>query len=355
MLLTEYEEILSVMENAYKEKTGFVPSEYSDQSIKLQVLAGEIFNFGSQLDFLERQMFPTTATGKYLDYHCAERGVTRKSGTKAIGKVTFSLEYALDSNVSIPSGTVVSTQGENPLRFVTKNYGFIAKGKTYVELSVEAELVGEKYNVSKGTVTALVSQVPSIYSVTNLDSFTGGEDKENDEQLRNRLMYIYKHHNNGTNIAFYKSLAESMDGVYSVGIVPKNRGVGTVDIFISKKGEVADSDLVSTVQKTIAKEREVNVSIVVQSATASYVNVGVKLELENGYSYTDIKNECEKVIKDYVTTLGVGGSFYLSRVAKQVQSIEGIKRFLFDYDITMDVIIDNKHFPVLGTLEVTEL
>lgn len=353
--MVDYDEILSTMENAYKEKTGFVPDEYSDQGIKFRILAGELFNFSSQLDFLEKQMFPTTASGKYLDYHCAERGVTRKQGAKAVGTVTFSLDYALSENVPIPKGTVVSTSGENPVRFITKAYGYIPSGKTYVELTVEAEDVGKIYNVAPRSVITLVSQVPNVYSVVNVSAISGGEDKETDDVLRSRLMYIYKHHNNGTNIAFYKSLAESMDGVYSAGVVPKNRGTGTVDIFISKKGEMADSTLVSNVQKVIAKEREVNVSTTVYSATASYVNIGVKLELESGYSFSDIKSKCETLLRDYVAGLGVGGSFFLSRVAEKVQSIDGIKRFQFDDALSTDMVVDNKHFLKLNTVQVTEL
>lgn len=353
--MVEYNDILSTMENAYKEKTGFIPDEYSDQGIKIRILAGELFNFSSQLDFLERQMFPTTATGKYLDYHCAERGVTRKQGVKANGSVTFTMDAPQDDNVQIPKGTVISTSGENPLRFVTRNYGYIPAGKMSVSLSIESETVGKKYNVPAKTIVTLVSQVPNIYSVSNASAIRGGEDIETDEELRNRLMYIYKHHNNGTNIAFYKSLAESMDGVYSAGVVPRNRGVGTVDIYISKKGEKADTDLISKVQTIMSKEREVNVSTTVYSASPAYVNIGIKLELESGYSFSSVKSQCEKLLKDYVAGLGVGGSFYLSKVAQQVQGIEGIKRFQFDDDLSIDMVVDNKHFLLLNTLQVTEL
>ncbi len=353
--MVDYNEILTTMENAYKEKTGFVPDEYSDQGIKFRILAGELFNFSSQLDFLEKQMFPTTATGKYLDYHCAERGVTRKQGAKATGSVFFTLDSPTESTLLIPKGTVVSTSGENPLRFVTTRNGYVSVGGTFAIVDAEAESVGKKYNIAIKKIVTLVSQVPGVYSVTNKDVFEDGEDIETDEELRSRLMYIYKHHNNGTNIAFYKSLAESMDGVYSAGVVPKNRGVGTVDIFISKKGEMADATLASNVQRVITKEREVNVSTVVYSATASYVNIGVKLELESGYSFADIKSKCETLLRDYVSSLGVGGSFFLSRVAEKVQSIDGIKRFQFDDALTTDMVVDNKHFLKLNTLQVTEL
>lgn len=53
--------------------------------------------------------------------------------------------------------------------------------------------------------------------------------------------------------------------------------------------------------------------------------------------------------------LGVGGSFFLSRVAEKVQSIDGIKRFQFDDALTTDMVVDNKHFLKLNTLQVTEL
>lgn len=355
MCVVDYNEILTTMENAYKEKTGFVPDEYSDQGIKFRILAGELFNFSSQLDFFEKQMFPTTATGKYLDYHCAERGVTRKQGAKATGSVFFTLDSPTESTLLIPKGTVVSTSGENPLRFVTTRNGYVSVGGTFAIVDAEAESVGKKYNIAIKKIATLVSQVPGVYSVTNKDVFEDGEDIETDEELRSRLMYIYKHHNNGTNIAFYKSLAESMDGVYSAGVVPKNRGAGTVDIFISKKGEMADATLASNVQRVITKEREVNVSTVVYSATASYVNIGVKLELESGYSFADIKSKCETLLRDYVSSLGVGGSFFLSRVAEKVQSIDGIKRFQFDDALTTDMVVDNKHFLKLNALQVTEL
>ena len=62
---------------------------------------------------------------------------------------------------------------------------------------------------------------------------------------------------------------------------------------------MADATLASNVQRVITKEREVNVSTVVYSATASYVNIGVKLELESGYSFADIKSKCETLLREF--------------------------------------------------------
>ena len=57
--MVSYDEILSRMENAYKEKTDVIPDENSDTGIKLRVLAGEIFNMGTELEWFKRQMFPS--------------------------------------------------------------------------------------------------------------------------------------------------------------------------------------------------------------------------------------------------------------------------------------------------------
>ncbi|MGN1127268.1 MAG: baseplate protein J, partial [Ruminococcus sp.] len=107
--MVSYDEILSRMETAYEEKTSVIPDENSDTGIRLRVLAGEIFNLETELEWFKRQMFPSTATGKYLDYHAKERGLTRRNSNFASGYVYFAIEYAIDTDVIVPSGTKLTT------------------------------------------------------------------------------------------------------------------------------------------------------------------------------------------------------------------------------------------------------
>lgn len=74
---------------------GYVPDDASDIGIRMKTLAGEIFSLESSLDFLKRQMFPTTATGEYLDKHAEMRGLKRKPAIKASGKLMFYVERPL--------------------------------------------------------------------------------------------------------------------------------------------------------------------------------------------------------------------------------------------------------------------
>lgn len=353
--MEKYEEILARMENSYKEETGFVPDKYSDTGIKLRLLAGEIFNIGTEFDWYKKQMFPSTATGKYLEYHCQERGITRNKAQRATGQITFSIEYVIEESVYIPSGTVVSTYGENPLRFVITKEGTIKSGTTYVTLPAIAEKGGAIYNVPQRVIKGAITAVPKVYAIINQQEFTGGTDEETDDELRERLMYVYRHHNNGTNIAYYKTLAESVDGVYSAGVMPKNRGLGTVDVFVAKKGAVATNAIVAQVQILLSKAREVNVDVSVMSATSVGANISVALEIEDGYSFNEVKERCTTAINEYVVGLGVGGSFYLSQLGRCIQNVEGVKRYIFDEGATQDIVITPKYFPVVSSLEITEM
>lgn len=90
-----YSEILERMQTEFEKNAGYVPDDASDISIRMKTLAGEIFSLESSLDFLKRQMFPTTATGEYLDKHAEMRGLKRKPAIKASGKLMFYVERPL--------------------------------------------------------------------------------------------------------------------------------------------------------------------------------------------------------------------------------------------------------------------
>jgi uncharacterized phage protein gp47/JayE len=353
--MDSYEDIFSKMEDEYEKVTGFVPDEYSDTGIKLKILAGEIYNVATELQWFKNQMFPTTASGDYLDYHAKERGLTRKASEKASGTVTFMLEYILEEGVTIPKGTVVSTDDEEPLRFITTKTATIDAGSVYTDIEVEAEKGGSEYNVAEKTITVVVTSVPNLHSVVNQGKITGGTQEESDSELRSRLLYAYRNNNNGTNCAYYKELAENVQGVYSAGVLPKNRGTGTVDVYIAKQGAVADNDLVNQVQAIMTDAREVNVNVLVRSATASSVDIKVELEIMDGYTFDDVKEKAIAVLTEYISSLGVGGSLYLSEAGERLYHIDGVKRYHFDEDYCSDTTYPQTRVPYAGTITVEEL
>lgn len=353
--MEKYNEILKRMEDTYKAETGFVPDKYSDTGIRMRILAGELFNISTELEWFKKQMFPTTATGIYLDYHSSERGIIRRNEVKAQGEVTFSLEYVITEEVVIPKGTVVTTSDEVPLRFITQREGVISPGKICVNVPAIAEKGGSEYNIAPVKINSSLTIIPGIYQIVNQNAFTGGLDTEDDDELRERLLYTYRNNNNGTNVAFYKKLAESVEGVYSAGVIPKNRGTGTVDVFIAREGEVADSKLISEVNRIIQKAREINVDVSVASAAKVMVNVGLKIAVETGYDFDEVKERCTEAIKKFIISLGVGNSLYMSDVGEVVYHTEGVKCYAFDFDYCNDMIFSQSRFPALNNVVIGKM
>ena len=58
------------------------------------------------------QLFPSLATGMWLDLHCSQVGVIRQANTKALGKVNFYREDTTD-NISIRKDMILRTRPED--------------------------------------------------------------------------------------------------------------------------------------------------------------------------------------------------------------------------------------------------
>lgn len=346
-----YEDIYGRMKKSYEETAGFSLDEASDIDIRLRVLAGEIFSAKMYMDFIQRQMFLSTAAGEYLDYHAEERGLSRKEAAKAGGTVTFSVESASAEDILIPEGTVVSTAGEEPLRFITDDSVILYMGNTKASVTCTAEEGGKKYNIKAKEISVLVTPPPGIASVTNETYFKGGSDQESDTALCKRIRDAYVHVSNGSNSAYYKKLAMSVPGVESASVLPGQRGGGTVDIYIGGKGEKASAELTAEVQALIQTQRELNVDVLVQAAEEYTFDLNPVITLEPGYDFEIVKQQCIEALQAYGETLGVGDPILYADASACIYPIEGIRNHRF---IGGDTFPGEKMLPVLTAVTVTK-
>ncbi len=335
--MDNYNDILSRMKSKYEELSKSSISEESDIMLRLKVLSAQVYNNLVAQEFLKRQMFATTATGEYLDKHAMERGLQRKGAVKATGVVTFWADQALTNDIWIPKGVVVSTNGPDVKKFVTTEVALLNKNEVSVMVPVEAQEGGEDYNVAASSVKVLVTPPVGITSVTNKKAFTGGLGAETDEQLRERVLYSYKDISNGTNEVYYRRLAESVSGVYSASVVSQQRGSGTIDVYVSGKGEKAGTEVVSKVQKLIDENREINVDVKVSEATVSAVSYTLELTVEDGYSFSAVSSKVKDKLTDYILSLGIGAPVLLSDLGDVVYHTQGVKNYSFVDSFSYDV------------------
>ena len=168
--------------------------------------------------------------------------------------------------------------------------------------------------------------------------------------MRARLLDSYKYISNGTNAAYYKTLAKSVGGVYSVGVIARARGTGTVDVYVSGQGTSLPDILIKKIQSIMDDSRELNVDVLVKNATAIGVQLCIELEIEDGYSYDEISEICKEKITSYINSLGIGKDVLLSDIGDIIYHLVGVKDYSFVESLGTDVHPSQACYPVVSNL-----
>ena len=344
-----YDEILLQMKDTYEEMTGSDADEVSDAGIMLRLLAGELFSLNADIDWLKRAMFISTAQGEALELHARQRGIERRTGSKAVGTILVRVDSPLEYDVVIPRGTVFSTS-DGALRYISATEAIIYSGTGSTFVDVEAQYTGRRYNIESGLITTVVTYFSSGISVTNSSAFTGGSDDETDAQLRERLISSFSKLSNGLNYAYYKKLAESVDGVYSANVSEIQQGSRTMNVYVAGKGAAADNSTIAEVQSLMNENRIPGVYIMVVSAILTSKNVSVALTIKNGYSVPKTLSTVTAAIREHFEGMRVGQSFIAAELGAKIIAVPGVENYTFTN--TADAVANSSTLFTAGTLSV---
>ena len=351
-----YDEILDKMVKKYEELSGFKLYEESDIMIRLRVLSAELYNSYTALEFVKRQMAVSTAESEYLDQHALQRGLSRKSGNKAKGEVTFSLSTIAARDVVIDKGTVVATASADVKSFETDEAVIIKEGTISVKAKVTATKEGADHNVMKDTVCVLVTPPMYVSSVTNEMYFTGGSDSESDDDLRKRIIDSYRDISNSTNEIYYKRLVESVEGIYSSSVVAGERGPGTLNVYACGKGEKQLTvHQIEKAQAIVDENREFNVDVFVLYSIPRKVYITFSLEVLEGYDFDEIESELKTKIKDYVDSLGVAKPLLMCELGDVIFHTQGVKKYNFIQAYSGDVYPEPNEYCTIDNIEIRKV
>lgn len=181
------------------------------------------------------------ATGVELTKRARELGVQRQDAVAATGVAEFSRPTAASQDRVIPSGTRVSTGGEDDVKFVTTESITISSGDTSSSVNIRAVEAGPGGNVGAGAIDVLVDKPPGVETVDNpnptgdpsytlTDGVTQllvGAAEESDTSLRERALESTAIGGAGTAQALELAL-ENIDEVISADIFT-NRSSSTVN------------------------------------------------------------------------------------------------------------------------------
>ena len=318
----------------------------------MYALAAQVYALYVQADWVTRQAFPQTAEGEYLDYHAQLRSLERKPALPAQGTVRFTAGEAAQSDRAIPEGTVCMTAGL--VRFATTQAAVLPAGELTVDVPVQALEPGTAGNVSAQTVVSMAVAPMGIASCTNPQAFAGGADGEGDEELRARILDTFRRLPNGANAAFYEQGALSFDQVAAAAVIPKPRGVGSVDVIVSTLAGTPGEELLEQLQDYFEQRREIAVDVQVKAPTPVTVNVAVQVKAKGGWDKTQVLDQVEETLEGWFDGKLLGQDVLLARLGSLIYGCDGVENYAVSAPAA-DLAVDADELPVLGTLSVEEM
>ena len=346
------DEIYQEMLADFEERIGMDLSNSCDLAVRLYTVAAQVSALSVQTDWVKKQCFPQTAEGEYLDYHAQMRALTRQEAVHAVGTIRFSVRAAAEEDLTVPQGTVcISSAG---MHYETTEEAVLTAGMLYVDALAQAVEAGAAGNTGANTILSMSVAPSGIVSCTNPEAFTGGEEQEDDESLRKRILESYQRLPNGANAAFYDSQARLYPGVVAAKAVGRARGVGTVDIYVATTVGSPEEALLSEIQADLEEKREIAVDLQVLAPTEKSVDVSVALSVSSETDFETVQAAAQDRIRDYFTGALLGKAVQLADLYALLHNVEGLS----NYHIlapTEDVAAETTVLPVLGTLSISAL
>lgn len=342
------DEIFGEMLSCLEEQTGLEPEPGCDLSVRMYAVAAQVYALYIQAQWVTRQAFPQTAESDYLDLHGQLRGLTRKQATQALGSIRFTAQSS-DTARTIPQGTVCLTA--DMVRFETTEDGIIAPGETEVDVPAQALLPGAAGNVSARAITAMAVAPVGVSACTNPLPFTGGSDAESDEAFRTRILDTYQRLPNGANIAFYEQGALSFDQVAAVSVLPRSRGIGTVDVVVATLSGQPDEELLGQLQEYFQSRREIAVDVKVLAPEALTVNVSIQVKAKEGADQEAVEQAVEEEVRRWFSGERLGRNVLLAQLGSVIYSCENVENYAI-LSPAADQTVELDQLPTLGTLTV---
>ena len=346
------EEIYAQMMGSFSEKTGMELRDSCDLAVRMYAVATQIEGLYHQANWAVTQCFPQTAQGKHLEYHAQMRGLERKQAEHATGVLRFFGTEGQTVSRIIPIGSVAMTAGL--IRFETIKEGVLTPDCLYADIPARAVAPGETGNISSLAVVAMSDAPVGIEKCSNIDSFGGGMEMEDDTLLRQRIMDSLRRLPNGANVAYYEQEALSYEGVAAVRVLPRHRGIGTVDIVVTDADGLATQGLLDELSAYFELRREIATDVVVRNPSTISVDVSVELSVAIGHSVDDVKQRVNAHLTSWFDGTRLGKPVLQVELSSLVFTCLGVENCKI-LSPTVDIVGAIDCLPVLGTLVVEAL
>ena len=259
--------------------------------------------------------FVTHASGVWLDLKATDYSKKRKKAQKTQGLVTVSRADAEGDTVKIEKGHVFKTKKDingEELRFFVLEATVLKQGARAVDVLVEAEMEGSRYNVPEGQITRSLTFIDGIDGIFNgADWITReGSDTEDDESLKTRVLRSWSELAERPIEDTFINTAESVPGVlFAQADCQHPRGQGTVDIIVTGTAGEATEGLLDAVREAVGQIAGPYDNILVKSSVVVPQDIELVVTTADGSDGEEIEGRIASILTDLLA-VRKGRRFY---------------------------------------------
>ena len=305
--------------------------------------------------------FVTHASGAWLDLKAADYSKKRKKAQKAQGLVTVSRTDAEGDAVKIEKGHVFKTKKDingEELRFFVLEATVLQQGAREVDVLVEAEMEGSRYNVPEGQITRSLTFLNGIDEITNgADWITReGSDTEDDDGLKTRTLRSWSELAARPIEDTFINAAESVPGVlFAQADCQHPRGQGTVDVIVTGTAGEATEGLLDAVREAVDKIAGPYDNILVKSSVVVPQDIEVVVATDDVSDDAEIKGKVASVLTELLA-VRKGRKFYELTLSDINHAIRSSYTAATNVSVTtpaQDIKLDKDKVITLGAVTVT--
>lgn len=259
--------------------------------------------------------FITHASGAWLDLKAADYSKKRKKAQKTQGLVTLSRTDSEAEAVKIGRGHVFKTKKDingEELRFFTLEAAVLQQGARSVDVLVEAEVEGSRYNVPEAQITRSLTFLNGIDEITNGPDWITreGSDTEDDDGLKTRTLRSWSELAARPIEDTFINAAEAVPGVlFAQADCQHPRGQGTVDVIVTGTAGEATEGLLAAVREAVDKIAGAYDNILVKSSVTVAQDIEVIVTTSDVADAGEIKARVAAILTELLA-VRKGRKFY---------------------------------------------
>ncbi|MEG0693417.1 MAG: baseplate J/gp47 family protein [Oscillospiraceae bacterium] len=322
--MTDFELILENTLGNFESQAKCLVEDDSDTAIKFKVIASEILHLYEKLAFCNKQMFPNTADGEYLEKHGGIRGIYKKRASKSTGKVIFKCKSAVTSTILIPKGTLCTSSKGSGLMFETVTDVTIKKDATYALADVQSTVAGSHTNIAPYHIDVLVTAIAGVSSIENTEKTSGGADDEPDDMFRERVIEAFNKISNGANLGYYEQFAKSKPNIWhSKAMFTPNKS-NEVELYVENRTHTLSDGVITDLQTEIETVRTLGMKVTVKHPVKKPIAINVTAKVVNMANELTYRTAIFDVLEDTISLLKIGQRYSPAKVAQKLLELDGI-------------------------------